>query len=282
MTAAHAARIAPWRHAFRPTRRRIVGVIAAAITLPTLLSGTGRADDLSDLNDPTIPPPASVPGDDTTVAPGDNEQGEETAPAPGPDESGEPAPEESDGDAPPPPEPPVPQPPTQAPLAVPAPAPSPPVTQAPPVAPVTPPAPAAEPKPKSEPRERRRAKRAHGDVRRSPSALRAPSGRDSESAAQGAPLPAAQTSGPDASPGSVATTAAQSAAPTEAGADGEAHVVRSGESLWSIARAMLGPRASAAQTAVLVDRIWQLNQRRIHSGQPDLIQVGETLVLPHR
>ena len=58
-----------------------------------------------------------------------------------------------------------------------------------------------------------------------------------------------------------------------------AHVVRAGESLWSIAGDVLGDGASAARIAREVNRLWQLNSGRIATGDPDLIAVGTKLVL---
>jgi hypothetical protein len=58
------------------------------------------------------------------------------------------------------------------------------------------------------------------------------------------------------------------------------HVVRPGESLWSIASDLLGGGASAARISREVGRLWQLNQARIGSGDPDVIAAGTTLILP--
>jgi hypothetical protein len=60
---------------------------------------------------------------------------------------------------------------------------------------------------------------------------------------------------------------------------GRVHVVRSGESLWTIAEGLLGPGASAMSIAAEVARLWELNRDRIPSGDPDLIAVGEQLRL---
>jgi hypothetical protein len=58
------------------------------------------------------------------------------------------------------------------------------------------------------------------------------------------------------------------------------HVVRPGESLWSIARDLLGPDAtSPARIAREVNRLWELNSARIGTGDPDLLLVGTRLVL---
>ena len=56
-------------------------------------------------------------------------------------------------------------------------------------------------------------------------------------------------------------------------------VVQSGDSLWSIAKRLLGPDASAAQIARKVSRLWDLNDDRIGTGRPDLILVGTKLRL---
>jgi nucleoid-associated protein YgaU len=74
---------------------------------------------------------------------------------------------------------------------------------------------------------------------------------------------------------STPTRAAQPPIPTSA----RSHVVEAGESLWSIARRLLGPDASPAQVAREVDRLWELNKERIGTGDPDLLMVGVTLRL---
>ena len=55
--------------------------------------------------------------------------------------------------------------------------------------------------------------------------------------------------------------------------------VRHGDSLWRIAARHLGPDATTAQTAREVNRLWELNQQRIGTGNPDLIFPGQTLRL---
>lgn len=57
------------------------------------------------------------------------------------------------------------------------------------------------------------------------------------------------------------------------------HVVQPGESLWSIARTLLGSDASPAQIAREVNRLWELNKDRIGTGDPDLLKVGTRLTL---
>jgi hypothetical protein len=57
------------------------------------------------------------------------------------------------------------------------------------------------------------------------------------------------------------------------------HVVRPGESLWSIASALLEPGASARTIAHQVRRLWRLNEDRIGTGDPNLLAIGVKLRL---
>jgi Tfp pilus assembly protein FimV len=57
------------------------------------------------------------------------------------------------------------------------------------------------------------------------------------------------------------------------------HVVRRGESLWSIASALLEPGASASSIAHQVRRLWRLNEDRIGTGDPSLLRIGVKLRL---
>jgi hypothetical protein len=57
------------------------------------------------------------------------------------------------------------------------------------------------------------------------------------------------------------------------------HVVRAGESLWSIATALLPGGASNGEIAVEVQQLWQLNKVRIGTGDPDLTFAGTVLRL---
>ena len=57
------------------------------------------------------------------------------------------------------------------------------------------------------------------------------------------------------------------------------HVVRAGESLWSIARDLVGHDASAARIARQVNSLWELNRTRIGTGDPNLLMVGTRLTL---
>jgi nucleoid-associated protein YgaU len=57
------------------------------------------------------------------------------------------------------------------------------------------------------------------------------------------------------------------------------HVVEAGDSLWSIARRLLGRDASPGRIAREVNRLWELNEDRIGTGDPDLLMVGTRLRL---
>jgi nucleoid-associated protein YgaU len=62
-------------------------------------------------------------------------------------------------------------------------------------------------------------------------------------------------------------------------ADARFHVVAPGDSLWAIAKRLLGREASAAQIAREVTRLWSLNEDRIGTGDPDMLMVGTKLTL---
>ena len=95
----------------------------------------------------------------------------------------------------------------------------------------------------------------------------------------------------EASPGETAGAEAAETAPTASTANyNEAtrrpkasgkpiHIVRPGESLWTIAEDLLDSDASATSIAAEVARLWELNSDRIPSGDPDLIAVGQRLRL---
>ena len=57
-------------------------------------------------------------------------------------------------------------------------------------------------------------------------------------------------------------------------------VVRPGDSLWAIARRLVGPQASNAAVERKLFTIWNLNQGRIGTGDPNLIFPGTPLKLP--
>jgi hypothetical protein len=58
------------------------------------------------------------------------------------------------------------------------------------------------------------------------------------------------------------------------------YVVRSGDSLWAIAKRGLGPGAGNAAIWARVVKIWNKNEIRIGTGDPDLIYPGTNLRLP--
>jgi nucleoid-associated protein YgaU len=57
------------------------------------------------------------------------------------------------------------------------------------------------------------------------------------------------------------------------------HVVQRGESLWSIAKDVLGDDASVGRIAREVNRLWELNSERIGTGEPDLVMAGTRITL---
>jgi nucleoid-associated protein YgaU len=57
-------------------------------------------------------------------------------------------------------------------------------------------------------------------------------------------------------------------------------VIRSGDSLWAIARRLVGPRASDEAVETKLVAIWNLNAGRIGTGDPNLIFPGTRLRLP--
>ncbi len=102
-----------------------------------------------------------------------------------------------------------------------------------------------------------------------------PSAPGLEPALAPAPAPAAATP--------LAPTGVEQSAPASAreALPGSArfHVVQPGDSLWSIAKRLLGRDASPARIAREVDRLWSLNGDRIGTGDPDLLMIGTKLRL---
>jgi hypothetical protein len=79
---------------------------------------------------------------------------------------------------------------------------------------------------------------------------------------------------------STATVAvSQPTEPPSGPITGSSYTVRPGDSLWSIARRLLGSDASAGQIAREVNRLWELNRDRIGTGDASLIHVGTVLRL---
>jgi len=79
--------------------------------------------------------------------------------------------------------------------------------------------------------------------------------------------------------GETSSAAVQTDAPSEIPDGADSYTVREGDSLWSIAKRVLGAEASPAQVAREVHRLWRLNADRIGTGDPNLIVAGQTLRL---
>jgi LysM domain len=90
--------------------------------------------------------------------------------------------------------------------------------------------------------------------------------------------PPAEAPPPPAPPEPASVPPAEPAEPG-ALAGRHVHVVRPGESLWSIATALLPLGADNAEISAEVHRLWRLNAARIGTGDPDLILVGTRLRL---
>jgi hypothetical protein len=90
------------------------------------------------------------------------------------------------------------------------------------------------------------------------------------------PAPPAPTAEP--APSSTVRVVARSSGSRTAPGD-RFHVVLPGESLWSIAADLLGDRATVPGIAREVNRLWELNDGRIRTGDPDLLYAGTRLVV---
>ena len=101
------------------------------------------------------------------------------------------------------------------------------------------------------------------------------------------PAPVAPSPSAEAAPAEPSTIVVAQATPPpqerserNAAARGDRyHVVQPGESLWLIARDLVGHDASPARVAREVNRLWALNETRIATGDPDLLMVGTKLAL---
>ena len=60
---------------------------------------------------------------------------------------------------------------------------------------------------------------------------------------------------------------------------GDEYRVEAGDSLWAIARTLIGPSATAAEIAGEVARLWKLNLRAIGAADPNELPVGTVLRL---
>jgi nucleoid-associated protein YgaU len=83
---------------------------------------------------------------------------------------------------------------------------------------------------------------------------------------------------PEPAPG-IPTSVPPAEDKTSSGPNQDLLVVQPGDSLWSIAKRLVGPNASPAEIARKVSRLWDLNDDRIGTGRPDLILVGTKLRL---
>lgn len=112
----------------------------------------------------------------------------------------------------------------------------------------------------------------------------------SQPARQVAPTPPTPTAAPTPAPAPVkqlqsarpptaSTAGAEARGPAAVARGGQTYEVKSGDSLWSIAQGVLGAKASLAQIAREVRRLWQLNADTIGTGDPDLIMPGQRLRL---
>jgi hypothetical protein len=231
------------------------GLVAAVLAGSAVAPAAAAAQDQGPPIE--LPPPSALDDlPEEEVPPGQDEAQPDPAEVllgeePGTDE-GAPA---EDEESPPPGQEPVPgeEPVPDSAPDVPGPAAPPPPPSAPP------PAPAKKPRPHRVPRQRTAPPAPHHKAPVGPAAP-APT-----PAVQPAPSPSA----PEPAP-----------APPPPPPNGHGYAVRSGDTLWSIARSLLGPGSSPAQIARKVDQLWRLNAERIRSGRPDLIQPGERLRLP--
>ena len=100
-------------------------------------------------------------------------------------------------------------------------------------------------------------------------------------AAAAHPAPATAPATAPAEPAAATSTTVHVARSSEsrAASGDRIHTVRPGESLWSIAADLLGKKATVASIAREVNRLWELNQERIGTGQPDLLLTGTRLML---
>jgi hypothetical protein len=228
----------------------------------------GGSDDTGD-----GPPVESEPVDDPDARLLLTEPETETSPA------------ETDAPVPPAEEAPVPPaPPASDPMLIEAP-PADPGTRTAPSTPVA--APRSEPSPKKSesdrPRERERTPQSHGtppppSERTIPTRAPQPPviGIPPQSPPPASPMPAVAAAEPvPVVQASAPPPSAQPPLPENA----RSHVVEPGESLWSIARRLLGSDATPARIAREVNRLWELNKDRIGTGDPDLLMVGAKLRL---
>jgi len=257
---------------------RPVGRVAA-VGIATLLASTPLVTGIAQADGPYAPLPGmvEVPEDPNPEPPPDDsppppapplESGSPTAPAPPPPPPAPPPPAPAPAASPAPVAAPMPAPAQEPPPAMPAPAatPAPAVKPAPPPAkPAPPPPPRPHSTPKPDP-----ASPASVPVPGSKAATNrttASSSRDIDRAES--------TERTRAEP--ILVPAASS---RQTVSSGHSYIVEAGDSLWSIAQRLAGPRGSDARIASLVSQLWHLNASAIHTGDPSLILTGTELRLP--
>jgi hypothetical protein len=280
----------PLSDAVLPARAQ-AGLLAAALSAGTLLPAGGAAADPTTEKAPTArasqtPPPSDPPVvvDETQEAPVDEAPDLRellTNPDLGSDSAGEDVGADAEATEPAAPEPlaeapvepaPVAPPPTASP-APPAPAPAPPTpppVELPPAAVVDEATLSQAPSTTTE----RQALKLGVEPRRRGRPLVANSHPSPQPVA---PAPVVEAPAPSAPVETVAIS--QPAPPTDGPIGGRGYTVQPGDSLWLIARRLLGADASNGQIAREVNRLWRLNQERIGTGDPSLIHIGTELRL---
>jgi LysM domain len=151
-------------------------------------------------------------------------------------------------------------------------------------APEAPPAPLSEPQPLpaepgSGPKAAVAQRRLTAVVPLEPSPAPAPPAQPGEATPLASGSPEVVTSADQVADSQVPDDSGTSGGMSAADRGARVHVVRPGESLWTIAEGLLGLDASATSIAAEVARLWELNHELIPSGDPDLIVVGQELRL---
>ncbi len=98
----------------------------------------------------------------------------------------------------------------------------------------------------------------------------------------GSGQPEQETPAPPVAPGReepLRPSIGRPAQPASAEGDPDFEVVQPGDTLWSIARRLIGQDRSDAEVAREAARLWQLNGDRIGTGHPDVLLPGTVLRL---